>query len=582
MTDNFSFVNEHWFWPVIILAGLLWLLFLYKEMKQRKGTSLWVNIFVGFIAISSLVGLALKPMIPSIKTTDHIVLLTEGFSSETLDSIQKNYKRIKTFNYQPGRPIFEKGQRVKSVFLLGYGVEEFDLWQLADMKVNHIQREVPTGVVQVKFNELAYVGDLLQVKALLNSPNKGDKVFLEGPAGGKLDSTIITVSKDTILRLVTGLKTSGNYQYRLKVTDSIGVIKSNDPVSVRVGEKQLLKILLINAFPSFESKYLKNFLAEEGHQLTVRSRLTQGRYKYEYFNQSERASIIFTNESLKSYDLIIIDPTSLRSLSSSAKMAVENNIREEGLGLFIQPEPSLYTANMPMLELDFTRRNIYTDKLESWPTTNIGKFGYKFNKVTGLEPAVTSINDTLVAYHRLENGRIGSSLLQNTFELFLNGETDVYRFIWTETIDAIAKKEKRAVSWSSQNKIPVVNEPYEFQLRTSAENPIVTFTDHQRIALKQDINERQLWTGIFYPNRTGWHQFKAEEDIESIHDFFVIDTTQWRSKRQYETRKENQRRFAQQESTEILETKFLKAINPLWFFIIFLLSIGYLWLEPKI
>ena len=64
-------------------------------------------------------------------------------------------------------------------------------------------------------------------------------------------------------------------------------------------------------------KYLKNYLAESGHKVLAQSRLTKDRYKYEYFNMSNKSNVGFTQEQLKPYDLLIIDGQSLNLLSSS-------------------------------------------------------------------------------------------------------------------------------------------------------------------------------------------------------------------------------------------------------------------------
>lgn len=89
-------------------------------------------------------------------------------------------------------------------------------------------------------------------------------------------------------------------------------------------------------------------------------------------------------------------------------------------------------------------------------------------------------------------------------------------------------------------------------------NPKVLLGEDERVALKQDIDQKQLWSGAIFPNKAGWHQLREVGDSESVYDFLVVDSTQWRAKRHYETTTSNNRMFTSQESTEILEDTFLK------------------------
>jgi hypothetical protein len=122
------------------------------------------------------------------------------------------------------------------------------------------------------------------VKGLYQKSSTREPIVLEDPAGAGLDSIILNSEKEQAFHLGTNLKVAGNYVFSLAIKDSLGNLISRDPLPIVVNEKEKLKILVLNSFPTFETRTLKNFLAEAGHGLVVRSQITRGRFKYEYLN----------------------------------------------------------------------------------------------------------------------------------------------------------------------------------------------------------------------------------------------------------------------------------------------------------
>lgn len=104
--------------------------------------------------------------------------------------------------------------------------------------------------------------------------------------------------------------------------------------------------MILNGFPTFESKYLKNYLAETGHRVVVKNQLTAARYKYEYFNITSKPVIDITKEKLTLFDLLIIDSKSLKNLSNRERTTLKNVVKESGMGILIQPVQIILTLKI--------------------------------------------------------------------------------------------------------------------------------------------------------------------------------------------------------------------------------------------
>ena len=94
MIDRLSFVNNHWFWYVVIAAILLWLVFTWKERQQRNTSKLYLKLALSFVALTSLALIVLRPLVISKLDTHTMVVLTKGYDSKQLDSLKNVNKKI--------------------------------------------------------------------------------------------------------------------------------------------------------------------------------------------------------------------------------------------------------------------------------------------------------------------------------------------------------------------------------------------------------------------------------------------------------------------------------------------------------
>ena len=281
-----------------------------------------------------------------------------------------------------------------------------------------------------------------------------------------------------------------------------------------------MKILILNDFPTFEAKYLKNYLAEKGHQVVSRSGLTRGRFKYEYFNMETRPPIGFTSEELSAFDLLIVDAISLRNLSRARRNALERSVREKGLGVFIQADNAVYASTVPLNGFQFDRTKGVQATLDDFPRIKISMYPFTFTDTFSLQPIHTSDTKILSGYQRLGGGRVGTSVLQNTYELVLNGNSEVYQQFWAKILESIAKSEEPRAMWKSDAMISFPNEPFTFQLRTQEPAPTVTSGEGFNIAMRQDYDSSSHKYPILnrktIPNHSGLIGFNVLAPLYSV------------------------------------------------------------------
>ena len=99
-----------------------------------------------------------------------------------------------------------------------------------------------------------------------------------------------------------------------------------------------LRVLVLQGAPRFETRHLKNWLAEEGGRIAIRSTISQDRYRTDFLNLSERDLSRLTPAVLRTFDAVILDGRVLAALSDTERRVLRMAVREEGLGVLLGPD----------------------------------------------------------------------------------------------------------------------------------------------------------------------------------------------------------------------------------------------------
>ncbi len=582
MIANLIVINSQWVWHIGISAFIIWAVFIWKEWPRLGKPKFFVNLIISLIAMISLTLILLKPLSSNSKKQENIALLTTGYRTMQLDSLNKIHKKLKVYNYDENLPILKTGDAPDSIFILGRGLRIFDLWQLDAIEVKYLGGEVLNGISDLKYKTNNAVGAKAQFNGRYLNATSGHQLILTAPGGEPLDSIKLLSKEAQEFQLATALKVEGKFLYELVEKDSLGNTISIDPLPLNVIKQSELKIIIINDFPTFETKYLKNYLAEKGHQVLVRSQITKERFKFEYFNMANKPMVDFSQENLAVFDLIIIDAISLRKLSGRKRRSLEKAIRENGLGIFIQPDLGYYTSPNSLFSFDFIRDKNNITTLEEWPNTKVTTHEYYFISDFSQQAIFKNDVKTLSVYKRAGIGKVGTSVFQNTYQLLLNGHSEAYQKLWAKTIEKLSKIENPFVEWDTNMLFAFKNEPFNFQLRTTETKPSVSSDEGYNIPLRQDIDIASLWKGTTYPRNIGWKKQVLQQDTTTVFEYYVTAAPHWRSLIANNTIAVNQRQFNNRSLKNHNLSKSMKPVNPIWFYLIFIISMGYLWLEPKL
>tara|TARA_R110002051_G_scaffold48308_2_gene95322 strand:+ start:76961 stop:78715 length:1755 start_codon:yes stop_codon:yes gene_type:complete len=579
MIDGFSFAQKELLIPVILSSLLVFVAYLVKERNTRSSGRFSLNSVVTFVTVLALMCIVLEPTKEVEMQHQQGLLLTNGFAKNQQDSLERVYKGLEILEYNPKKSIRTSLDSLTSVLVIGNGLEEFDFYKLDSIPTAYLPNEVSSGITRLKFTQRLNLGEDLIVEGKYDQPKKSSFLVLQDSRGNGLDSLQFSDASKLDFSLTDVPKVRGDFVYQLVEKDSLGNRVETNPIPITILEKEPVRILILNTFPTFETKYLKNFLADEGYEVTVRSQLTKGKYKFEYFNTKASPIYQFSSETLKQYDAVLVDTETYFNFGKSVKSNFENSIRENGLGLFIQPSELLFNLGANTSYFGFKRDGITEVQLLG-NTISLKKYPYNFEQEITVNPININNSGNLAFYKQLGLGRVATTTLLNSYQLLLKGKEQEYAKIWTHILDKIVKQKEEAVDWESQTAFSKEGEPFNFELRTNLEELSVVNNEGNRVPLLQNSTVPFKYSAKTYPKKVGWNTLEVQGDSATQFSYYVYDVDDWKSLIASHKRAANAKQFgnAIKENRAVMVNR---PISLLFFYILFLIGIGWLWLSPK-
>jgi hypothetical protein len=564
------------------LAVLLFFtsLFFWMETKKQAPYSFLRKACL-ILIMMALAGYLFRPSYKT-KASRQIILLTPRYKPLQVDSLLNLYPDLAVFHASDAAP-YPNSTAVQSyhdlaaskdriAFILGQGLSPAILELLELQNFQFIPAAYPQGIIHLAIPGRIYPDRKSTIEGVFHGAVENSKIFLSG-AGGEEDSVSFSGEALQHFKLSFVPKVPGNFSYTIYSRDSL-----YGKLPVTVQKERALNILFLQHYPTFETRYLKEFLADH-HHLVLRTRLSQDRHRYEFINHKQVKINRLTEGSLSNFDLIIIDSDALQSLPSAERDDLRSAI-EEGLGMV-----TLFNSSPSGL------RNLLPFEFEHYRSDTAHVNGVRRRKqilpawpyrVLPTHPFISMLenkNRSLSGYSSKGFGKIGFQLLQQTYTLMLQGDSAAYTAIWSPLLEQVSRREKAQFVFHKKTDFPVFpDEPVHFEIISSGKTP-VALVDKIRIPLKENILVDDVWQATVWAGKQGWKKLAAEGDSAAI-DFYVSDENEWPSLAIARYRDETIKAGS---SLEEMGPEVVHLPVPQWiFYVLFLLSAGFLWLAPKL
>ncbi len=534
------------------------------------------------------------------------ILLTEGYQPDTLHELRQQLG--------PGTPVWsygvpapagarrlssllglaERRPALRQLHLLGRGLPAADLPILGQVAVKPHQTPAFSGFRDAHWSQALRLGQPLQVAGAVVRPGGAGSAWVSlRLSGAGLDSVRLPAAGGAFwLRGVP--KVAGRLVATL-VLRQAGRVLATEPVPVEVVAAEKPAVLLLAAVPSFEFKFLKNSLAAQGRAVALRTTVSRGLVQTEFLNQPAQPLGHLTPALLARYPLAVADAATLAALPAAESQALRAAVRAGRLGLVVLAEAASLPANTPGRAAFGVVAQPATGSAASpqplaWAAAPAGlraPLPARLRPGAALRPLVTSAGGTLAAASsRAGVGTVVVSTVAETFRWVLGGQGAAYASFWGLLLDAATPPPAPAATWQLATRWP--RPPYPLNLRLAGTLPPAASlpTVHPlaggpaaQLALSQDTRLPEWSTAQYWPGRPGWHEVRGPGRVR--YAFFVFDLAAWRGPELAE----RQRALAQRAGRALPLAAPGTARQPWpagWFFALFLLAAGFLWLEEKL
>ena len=541
---------------IIVVLTLIGVLLLWLEFRSRLGVRRILRLTATLLALISVYFLwhTVLPAAPNGRTA---VIASEGFDEQALDRAVRKYGKENVFMESSDAYDMPEPGRYDSVLISGYGPRAAGLLQPGHQHINYVPPEVPDGILGVSTPNKVIANQPF----LISGSVKGQGIRLVIKISGFAPDTVPVVNGQ--FNATVRLKTPGQHLLHLEALDSLDHTLGHDPVDVVAESAFPLKFIFLSSFPSPEFRFLRENLSADGHSIISRTTVSRGSFSWGYIN-AERTTYIWSE--LGNTDLLIADAATVKAFTSTQKKSLEAAI-ENGLGLLIPVDGEIRTGLFDDVQ--------QPEVIDGTPETSLFK---------GIEIETLPVRfknglmDGLLGVSRLGKGKIAASALGTTYPLLLSGDSVIYRELWADII-RYGGRQRIQPSFG----FPPVYDRFKDQEMDisvfSTEIPDV-FIENIPVAIRQSAYEPEHWQMQYWPARPGWHEAVAVIGSDTIRDyFFVPDSSDWRSSRW----NERKMRIAHilSESPEVTKKAQPQDFYFLWLCLLFI-SLGYLWLEPRI
>ncbi|OAQ39552.1 hypothetical protein A5893_08120 [Pedobacter psychrophilus] len=585
------------FLSVFLLAFLL-----FKEVKRRNKNWLILRLIASVIAVGSLFFLIYPIRYEVFKSVkkEEFNLLTEGAN---LDSVSKSNAQLFTLDsgifqnnsknkikFLPDLSYYlSEHPEIKTINLYGEGLENSELKKLINYKINFKPIKNINGIQNVSWQKtITNTDDLIVEGKYKNGSDKSVNLVLSG-LGTNLDSVSIKANEEANFSLKGKTNQIGYFTYHIAAIQNKDSIV-NEAVPFEVIEKQPVKVLILASNPDFEYKFLKDWLYQNNYALALRTRISKEKFSSDFLNLTTTNLNNLNKNLLQKFDLIIADDAELTNLSNQEKYALNSQI-DEGLGLLVrigdEKPTSTYAAGFSVNSLAVKQAQGFSFKMindEDKTSPLTIENPVQLNPVKTHQLLVLDDKGKIYTDSKVSGiGKIAITSISNSYQWAIKGNQKDYAKYWSVIISNTIKKVDIKEDVLLKDEFPkIYNENTLLYKSDDNKTPKIS-VENIAIAPMQNQNFSNEWSATFWPTKSGWNKVEINGLVKQV---YIFDNKSWLAANQtkkirntFNFIKNNQ---VNSPKSETITEKQIKEVSNWLFFMLFLLSCGFLWFEAKI
>jgi len=409
--------------------------------------------------------------------------------------------------------ILRRSPDISQIIVAGWGLEEAELEQAGNRRIVLAPAPLPAGIATIRWTGAVPLGARLEVRGTTTGIAPGAVVRLTGPGGG-IDST--RTRADSTFALRVGVAAEGRFDYAVSIGPRAGASPA-DTVGAAVIRGVPPSVLILDGSPSFESRYVEDWLRRRGGSLALRTEMSRDRYRTRFLNRPPADLERLSPALLADFDVLVIDAEAFGHLPPADRQTIAKAAGEGGIGIIITTNGAATTA-APLLDgltLASIGSGLRSGRV-SWDDrpgrTRVGLAPLRLAGDAATHVLATdSAGEPAAVWRRRGAGAVAVTLVTTPSRWQLGGEAEQFAAYWSLLMGAVARPP--AVHWAASQPASV-DEPVQL-VRIGADSTtsvIIEGPDGRRdsVFLAQDPIVPTRWEGTYWPVAGGWHRVAAD------------------------------------------------------------------------
>jgi hypothetical protein len=606
---NFQWAVES---PLEIAAALLlsavFLGSVFAAWQRVGGSSRthWAGVAVLNAAACLAIFALLAPPVLLLPATDSVILVTEGAQSAPGAGANAYVAPgAGDFGRGPGY-LLDAGQlplresALGTLTVTGHGLDAAQWRRFPDDLAIDFDPPPLGGLVAAAWQRSLLQGEPLIVTGrYVHVPSENaTTIELVDPAGVAVAAHDL-LSGDTF-ELITRPKAPGLLDYRIIIRGKEGELHTEPvPVYVRSDEPPLLYVL--QSAPSFETRQLRNWAGDSGATVVVDTVITKGRELRQLVNADQLTDDRLSPALLGITGLAVVDGRAWAGLDAGRRAWFETAVRE-GMGLLILADGDLaaYLEEDDLLLQGFGLAERARDNdgyVPMWEGSESEQQlplpGFELAQRDGVALTRIDSGEVVEAYRNFGLGRVAISILRERHRWLTSGDEASYTAYWARLMGRLGRPGPLPYL------LPLADDAWprpQRRLRlcamagdTDVSFEVAPLQGKPILELKSaapSVGGPRRCAGL-WPGRTGWHRARlyagdADEGRSEAY-FYVFGEHEWQTRWRYSRQQATLSRASTSASDQAAMTRMARVdIDPLWPWLVFMISAGLLWLERRL
>ena len=490
----------------LLAAGGAYVALALLELRRADGRYLAARLLALAAAVAALAALALMPARTVRRAGARAVLLTGGAgaaeAARIADSAGASHVIRLADSTRDAEALEARLPAVRELVVVGWGLDSARLPEFAGLTVSFVPSPLPPGVIQAAWPEQITEGDAFVVQGRLKEA--GGAVSLVAP-DGSADS--VRAADDGSFTLRLRPRARGFTRFLLRSA------AATDTIGVQVAGPHPLRLLVLRGAPDYESSRLRDWVSRRGGSVAMRTRISAGRRRTERINTGSELPERITAPLLRQFDVAAIDAASLRALSPAERAALDAAVRDEGLGLLVDPESPPFGAFAGRAGSRSGRIRLGAELAPAVTLSPAALRGRSAVPGTAGAGLFRDEAGNIVAEWRPQGaGRVGTTLVRNPSRWTLGGEPELFDRYWASLLGALARP---GPAWAlSGGGISRPGEPVRLQREGEAIGQAIVLRPDgaaDTVALDPGADSASS-AGIYWPRSAGRHLVPGNPD----------------------------------------------------------------------